>query len=78
MSNQTEAPPGAIIHEPEIIPGEKQCQNCTHYRSQHLEGHHCKQLMYELPLDQDQQAYENAGHFVPKTRQLCSCKEFVE
>ena len=75
---ETSYPPGAIIPEIEIIPGEKQCNNCTHYESEHLEGKHCKQVMYIMPMDEDEQKYANAGHTVITARKLCTCKEFVE
>ena len=75
MSNY---PKGAIIPHEVIIPGAKRCENCTHYEEDHLEGYHCRHLMFEYPMDVDEKKFANAGYQVQTARQLCDCKRFVK
>ena len=78
MSSSNNYPPGAIIPEETITPGEKKCNKCTHGESEHIDGKHCKALMFEFPLDVDQKKFKAAGYDVVNARQLCNCKEFEE
>jgi len=59
-------------------PGEKQCENCTHYTSEHMDGDdHCTHTMYYLPMDDLQKQYEARGSNVIRGTKLCPCKRFV-
>lgn len=74
----SELPPYAVVPEEVIIPGEKKCEKCTHYISEHDGPNgHCKHLMFEIVLPEDKIA-ASMGHAVTSARQICPCKEFEE
>jgi hypothetical protein len=72
----SELPKFAEVPEEVIIPGEKKCEKCTHYISEHNGPNgHCKHVMYEIKTPEDR-VFESMGREVTGARQICPCKEF--
>lgn len=67
-------PPGVEIPPPIVDKsGGPQCENCTHYKAEHVvEEENCMHVMYYLKqTDEEKQVVAIPG------RKLCDCKKFV-